>query len=74
MGGPSRRALKRRADAGARAEIDGDGAHCTFTEAKEGPVRGRGYVPVPVGALEEPDGVKVKSAGMIKDSDSEYLS
>jgi len=49
-------------------------ARCTFTEAKEGPVRGRGYVPVPVGALEEPDGVKVKSAGMIKDSDLEYLS
>jgi len=26
-------------------------------------------VPVPVGALEEPDGVKVKSAAIIEDSD-----
>jgi hypothetical protein len=41
-------------------------ARYTFTEAEEGPVGGRGYVPVPVGALEEPDDVKVKSAGMIK--------
>ena len=49
-------------------------ARYTFTEAEEGPVGGRGYVPVAVGALKEPDGVKLKSAGMIKDSDPEYLS
>jgi len=30
-------------------------------------------VPVAVGALKEPDGVKLKGAGMIKDSDQEYL-
>jgi hypothetical protein len=30
----------------------------------------RGYVPVPVGALEEPDGLRVKSVAVIEDEDS----
>jgi hypothetical protein len=29
-----------------------------------------GYVPAPLAAFEEPDGVRVKSAAMIEDSDS----
>jgi len=58
------------ADAGATAEMNGDGAHdMHLRERMKGAFGGGGYVPVPVGALEEPDGVKVKSAAIIKDSD-----
>jgi len=65
-GGPSRRARKRRADAGAGAEIDGDGAHAMpLRKRRKGAFGGRGYVPVPMGALEEPDGLRVKSVAVI---------
>jgi len=46
-------------------------ARYTFTEAEEGPVGGRGYVPYQWVLLEEPDDVKVKSAAIV---DSETLN
>jgi hypothetical protein len=65
-GGPSRRARKRRVG----ADMDGDGAHCMRLRKRRKGVFGvGGYVPVPLAALEEPDGVRVKSAAIIEDSD-----
>jgi hypothetical protein len=53
-----------------RADMDGDGAHSIHLGKRRKGVFGvGGYVPIPVAAL-EPDGVRVKSAEMIKDSDS----
>jgi len=69
---PWRRAWRgeRRAGAGAGADMDGDGAHSIHLGKRRKGVFGvGGYVPIPVAAL-EPDGVRVKSAEMIKDSDS----
>jgi hypothetical protein len=58
-------------DAGAGVEVNGDGAHAIrlrLRKRRKGPFRGGGYVPEPVGALGEPDGVKVKR--IIEDEDS----
>jgi hypothetical protein len=70
--GPSQRAKKRRAG----AEISGDDVHSVRLRKRRKGALG-GWVPVVaeagMDALEEPDGVKVKSAAMIEDSDSEYL-
>ena len=64
---PSQRARKRRAG----ADIDGDGAHSMRLRKRRKGVFGvGGYVPVPLAALEELYGVRVKSAAMIEDSDS----
>ncbi len=65
MGGPSRRPLKLRVNAGARAEIAGDGAH-SMRKRRKGALGVDGSVT----ALAEQDGVRVKSAAMFKDSDS----
>jgi len=66
-GGPSRRARKRRAG----ADMDGYGAHSMhLRKRRKGMFGVGGYVPVPLAAFEEPDGVRVKSAAMIEDSDS----
>jgi len=47
------------ADAGAGAEMNGDGAHAMrLRKRRKGAFGGGGYVPVPVGALEEPDAVR----------------
>ena len=59
-GARSRVARKSGADAGAEAEANGDSAHAMrLRKLRKGAFRGGGYVPVlvPVGALEEPDGV-----------------
>ncbi len=51
--------------------MNGDGAHdMHLRERMKGAFGGGGYVPVPVAVLEEPDGVRVKSAAIIEDSDS----
>ena len=69
--GPSRRSRKRRADVGAGAEIDGDSAHAMpLRKRRKGASGGRGYVPVPVGALEGPNGLRVKGLAVIEDEDS----
>jgi hypothetical protein len=64
-GGPSPRAKKRRAG----ADRGGSDVHSVRLRKR------RKGAPVEAGmdALEEPDGVKVKSAAVIEDSDSEYL-
>jgi len=50
--------------------MNGDGTHAMhLRKRRKGAFRGGGYVPVSVGALEEPDGVRVKSAAIIEDSD-----
>ena len=73
-GGPSHSVKKRRAG----AEIGGNGAHSVRSRKRRKGALG-GWVPVvaeaDMDALEESDGVKVKSAAMIEDSDSdsEYL-
>jgi hypothetical protein len=55
----------------AGAEMDRDGAHSMcLRKRRKGAFEGGGYVPVPVAAFEEPDGVRVKSTAMIEDSDS----
>ena len=65
--GPSQRARKRRAG----AEMDRDGAHSMrLWKRRKGVFGVGGYVPVPLAAFEEQDGVRVKSAAMIEDSDS----
>ena len=66
-GGPSRRGRKRRAG----ADMDADGAHSMhLRKRRKGMFGVGGYVPVPLAAFEEQDGVRVKSAAMIEDSDS----
>ena len=71
-GGSSQRAKKRRAG----AEIGGNDGHSVRLWKRRKAALG-GWAPVVaeagMDALEEPDGVKVKSAAMIEDSDSEYL-
>jgi len=58
------------ANAGAGAEMNGDGMHAIcLWKWRKGVVGGGGYMPVPVGALEGPDGIRVKSMVIIKDSD-----
>ena len=64
---PSRRALKRRADVGARAEMAGDGVHSMRKQKRR---KGALGVFGSVTALAEKDGVRVKSAAMVEDSDS----
>ena len=72
--GPSQRAKSRKRRAG--AEIGGNDAHSVRLRKRRKGALGR-WAPVVakdgMDALEEPDGVKVKSAAMIEDSDSEYL-
>ena len=54
----------------AGADMDGDGPHSMRSRKRRKGVFGvGGYVPVPLAAFEEPDGVRVKSATMIEDSD-----
>ena len=66
-GGPSQRARKRRAG----AEMERESAHSMrLRKRRKGAFEGGGYVPVPLPALEEPDGVGVKSAAIVDDSDS----
>ena len=66
-GDSSRRAWKRRAG----ADMDKDGAHSMhLRKRRKGMFGVGGYVPVPLAAFEEQDGVRVKSAAMIEDSDS----
>ena len=48
--------------------MNGDGANAMRLR-KRALFEGGGYVPVPVGALEEPNAVKVKSAAIIEDSE-----
>jgi hypothetical protein len=71
-GGPLQRAKKRRAG----AEIGGNDGHSVRVWKRRKAALG-GWAPVVaeagMDAVEEPDGVKVKSAAMIEDSDSEYL-
>ena len=70
--GPSQRAKKRRGG----AERSGDDVHSVRLRKRRKGASG-GWAPdvaeAGMDALEEPDGVKVKSAAMIEDSDSEYL-
>jgi len=70
--GPSPRAKKRRAG----ADRGGSDAHSVRLRKRRKGALGRWAPAVAeagMDALEEPDGVKVKSAAMIEDSDSEYL-
>jgi hypothetical protein len=64
----------------AGAEVGGNGAHCVRLRKRRKGALGRcapgvAEAGMGAGALEEPDGVKVKSAAIIEDSDSdsEYL-
>jgi len=72
-GGLSHSVKKRRAG----AEMGGNDGHSVRLRKRRKGALG-GWVPAVaeagMDALEEPDGVKVKSAAMIEDSDSEYLS
>ena len=50
--------------------MNGDGAHAMRLRKRRKRAFGvGGYVPVPVGTLEGPDGIRVKSAAIIEDSD-----
>jgi hypothetical protein len=71
-GGPSSRAKKRRAG----ADRGGSDAHSMHLRKRRKGALGRwarAVAEAGMDALEEPDGIKVKSAAMIEDSDSEYL-
>ncbi len=63
------------ANAGAGAEMNGDGMHAIcLWKWRKGVFGGGGYVPVPVSALEGLDGIRVKSVAIIEDSDSGFMS
>ena len=64
------RARRSGANAGMGAEMNRDGAHTMHLQKqRKGAFGGGGYMPVPVGALEGPDGIRVKSMVIIEDSD-----